>query len=73
MKIVFKERIIRAFLITDMQSRKLELTTSGATAVVAIIVRQLLLFFNFVYLSILVLFIFKKIFIYNYDIEISQQ
>ena len=38
MKIDFKERIIRAFLITDMQSRKLEITTSGATAVVAIIV-----------------------------------
>jgi serine/threonine protein phosphatase PrpC len=32
-----EEKIARAFLITDMQSRQLDITTSGATAVVAII------------------------------------
>jgi len=32
------ERLARAFLITDMQSRKLEITTSGATAVSALLV-----------------------------------
>lgn len=31
------DRLSRAFLITDMQSRKLDITTSGATAVVAVL------------------------------------
>lgn len=31
------ERITRAFLITDMESRKLDITTSGATAVIGIL------------------------------------
>lgn len=34
------ERLTRAFLITDMESRRLNITTSGATAVVALIERQ---------------------------------
>ncbi len=32
------ERLSRAFLITDMQSKKLNITTSGATAVCAVLV-----------------------------------
>ena len=31
------ERLTRAFLITDMQSRRLNITTAGATAVVTLI------------------------------------
>lgn len=34
-----QEKITRAFLITDMKSRRLEITTSGATAVIALIQR----------------------------------
>lgn len=36
------ERLSRAFLITDMQSRQLEITTSGATAVCALLRRSLI-------------------------------
>ena len=34
------ERITRAFLITDMESRQLDITTSGATAVIGIIMKK---------------------------------
>jgi serine/threonine protein phosphatase PrpC len=33
------EKISRAFLITDMESRRLNITTSGATAVVALLAK----------------------------------
>eukprot|EP01038_Epipyxis_sp_PR26KG_P005778 gene5778-7976_t len=36
------ERLSRAFLITDMQSRRLNITTSGATAVVALLFQQII-------------------------------